>query len=374
MKKTGRIMAIVLAAVIFILIPSNALAAENKTNVSVSETDTLSKLPSVEDAISLLLQSMAGEAEEYGLKAEAFDKLYLGKPLPVYVYVHDQQLIPSAIEYYPIMFDGDVIAVATVWYNEEKTPIANISCYLAKAINEHGKDKEIALISANNEMMLWNGKSIIPSTSMSKTLLQTKLIRAVEQTAITREQPEPNKRLKIAAVKATQNYLSVPKVKQPTSNSCWAACTKSIGGYFGINKSILQIYGYAGVTPYNGGSLMTAESVLTASPFNLNSTWALAGAWAPGLSFATLQYYIDSGFPIFASSAYSDTAGHAVVIRGYYNYSNSNTYAGSISYMNPWTGLYEASNVAKSGARPFVFTDQAGAYLSDLADFTVYSD
>ena len=72
---------------------------------------------------------------------------------------------------------------------------------------------------------------------------------------------------------------------------------------------------------------------------------------------------------MYSQTRAREACGHAVVIRGYYLYTNSTSYVGSISYMNPYSGYYEASNVKKSGSRPYIYTDSSGAELGKIQDF-----
>ncbi len=142
-----------------------------------------------------------------------------------------------------------------------------------------------------------------------------------------------------------QKYLSVPSVQQASGTySCWAASIKSICGYYGISKTIDQIYNTGGVTKYDGAgsgiaiAVMNSYGLTTSRAYDSNS-----------FDWDMLTYFIDYDMPIYAGAAYDETEydprGHAIVISGYYEYDRVDQ-IGIISYMDPFTGDTAANTVA----------------------------
>ena len=345
-KTLSKAMAL-LAVVSLLVFPSQAL-----------ET---AEMPTVKESIEMVLQGMAYEPEAYGLEEVSFDQLTLGTRIPAFTMADETMSEITAIEYYPVLFDSHVIAVARVAYNDN-LPMTTISCYLAELVDgavQHDIPFSLLFDEASEANII---DQDLPLFSQHALLC--------DERPVSLDVSVPTS---LDSLTATQHYLSVPKVQQPTDLSCWAACIKSIGGYYGVSKTINQIYNYGGITPYQGASIMTAWNVFENSPFNFTVQGELAGG-TTCIAFSTLKYYIDCGYPLYGAVIYGSNEGHAVVIRGYYSYSSSSSYAGSISYMNPSTASYEASNVASSGSRPYVYTDSYGTYLGDIADFLAVID
>lgn len=339
--------------------------------------------PSADEAISMVLQGMSQEAGVYGLGNVDFSDLSLGGQIPAYEVKTNGLNNLSDLEYYPVYENNNVVATAVVAYNEDGLPIATVSQNLADVFSEYyGED--IALVFDRSNMYVWDGLTydcVRQSTRVNEG--RSSLGGASTYTFglnISRGVVEPHTPLYMEhtpMATSTQAYLNVPKVQQPTNISCWAACIKSIGGYYGINRSINQICTLAGLTTSDGANIYQVGDTLEGSPFNFTVTYEMAGGNSC-MSFSTLKYYIDSGIPLYGAVDYtarSQATGHALVIRGYYTYTNSSSYAGSISYMDPDSASYAASNVAKSGSRPYVYTyAETGAEVAKITNFLAISE
>lgn len=371
-KMKKHIIALILVATLLFSLNINAFA-------STSTTDTF-----LLNAITMVLQGMASEPDLYDLQITDFEGLSLGLKLPAYELTNGIPVQITSIEYYPLISDGDVKAIAAVTYSENNIPVAQISKSFASELSDNITNNPIALIFAKEGLYIWDGYTftmLLPASiqytdrSSIETCSVENFSAIMKQSVVTDIGITLNN---VPQTFATQKYLTVPKVKQNATYSCWAACVKSIAGYYGITKSIDEIYNIANVTKYNGADITKVWDVLEASPFYFSCESEYAGG-SSCLAFETLQYYIDQGYPLYGSVVYIEgtsgfSPGHAVVVRGYYNYTNTSAYAGSISYMNPYTGQYEASNVLTSGARPYIFTDQMGVELANIVDFLVVMD
>lgn len=332
--------------------------------------------PLLLESITMILQGMTTEPEVYELQITDFEDLSLGSQLSAYILADGIPNKINSIEYYPLISDGNVKAIAAVTYSENDIPIVQISKSFASELSYHIADNPISLIFAKEGLYLWDGNLCVEILSFSTQYSDRDSIEmcSLENlNTMIREKVIANVDIELNNIPqnyATQKYLTVPKVKQNSTDSCWAACVKSIAGYYGITKSIDEIYNIANVTKYKGLGISGVLDVLEAAPFYFSCEPEYCGGNSC-LAFETLQYYLDLGYPLFGGAVYDDSKGHALVIRGYYNYTNTSEYAGSISYMNPFSGQYEASNVLSSGARPYIFTDPMGVKLGNIENFLV---
>lgn len=85
------------------------------------------------------------------------------------------------------------------------------------------------------------------------------------------------------------------------------------------------------------------------------------------LTYKKAKEYIQSDYPLHTNVDYYTKTGHAVVVRGYYDYTNTTDYVGQISYMDSLSGRYEAVGV-KSNTGTIHYTDPNGV----TGDFSYY--
>lgn len=124
------------------------------------------------------------------------------------------------------------------------------------------------------------------------------------------------------------NYIDVPNIRQEKSNWCWAACSKSVLGYYGksVSQSDIVIYIYG--SPVNeSGTYYDMQSVLSNY-----KVYSRIDSGPGGLSFYTIRSEIDDRRPMITGKY-----GHAYVVRGYLDIS------GDFQYMyalDPYYGTY----------------------------------
>ena len=360
-----RFIALFLAVGMCLSFGTTVLSAENTNNDLVTQ------------AVTMILQGIATEPEGYGLKSFDFENMALGARLPAYRLDGETVEEITDIEYYPLMSGSRATAIVTVVYDEDNIPVAQISTGFAAEMYHEAESDAIALVFCDGNVSVWNGVSLteLNSTAAWKgenyAVYNNIDLNGVERQYIT---PEVSLTLEhIPQTKAAPVTINVPQVKQNAKDSCWAACITSIAGYYGITTTIDRVYDIAGVVKYKGASVYDIFDTLSEPPFELEPEYYLSRATSC-MSYGTIQSFVGSGRPLVGCINYPPDEdgrikGHALVIRGYYLYTNSTSYAGSISYMNPYSGYYEASNVKKSGSRPYIYTDSSGAELGKIENF-----
>ncbi len=135
------------------------------------------------------------------------------------------------------------------------------------------------------------------------------------------------------------NYINTPLVTQEETNWCWAASSLSILNYYGIYTSQSQYVTYVktGTTspiydPNVTATVSECENGL--DYFGVSSTM-----YYGSLSFSTVKSEVGTNNrPIFTAIRWLDSnntvvGGHAVVIDGYYEYTNEDYQ--EIRYMDP---------------------------------------
>lgn len=150
----------------------------------------------------------------------------------------------------------------------------------------------------------------------------------------------------IFAVQVQAQYLSVPQVIQEQNEWCWAAVSKAILDYYGVNKSQCQIADYARtviswrdfgsenccVNPsglcnywnYNWGNAGSIQDILR--HFASIENHGVGSA----LSLSEINSEIGGGRPFVIRWGWKSGGGHFVIGHGI---SGSN-----LSYMDPWFG------------------------------------
>jgi len=134
-----------------------------------------------------------------------------------------------------------------------------------------------------------------------------------------------------ASAAISYRVLSVPQCEQEGWSWCWAACEQSVLGWFGIDVDQYDIVATLYEEP---DPLDDQPANCTQIKNSLTSNWnihATASSSAPLSS--TIKTQIDNNQPIIAGRD-----GHAEVVRGYYQNTNTSTF--DIYYMDPDTGGY----------------------------------
>ena len=252
--------------------------------------------------------------------------------------MYDSTLTPLPYSAYPVFYENDVIAIATVTEDEFGEKNFQIGVQFANELSDFIQEEEnnqiaviveedsICLINSQNEsVMISNSEtSNVPSSSAlpnGSANLSTSVISpsvSVSAAPVTRSGTD-------------SGTVPVKYVSQGGRNStlCWAACMASIVNYYkGTNYSASQV-AYAVGGDYDGQKLNDVA-------YWFNSKYGIvANQVYSKLSYNTVYNNASNGKPIYAScSNYTSPSddGHAVVVRGCY-ISNSVVY---YRIMNPW--------------------------------------
>lgn len=329
-----------------------------------------------------LLGDVEHEKELYGLGGVDFDNLHIGEHIPAYI-AEETGLTPSEIRYYPVLENGKWVATLTcsksngIWN-------AQLSNAFVEELPEIGVNDKLKLVFDSNAGYLAKD-SAVHKVSSYTSMVADKLDLASSPMAI-REvsgQKLVNKRaveigmfdsnVQSRASLPRQVLLQVPLVSKFLSQTqyndhvtesakaaqglpydsskiigaCWAATARAIGLKYDIDKSIDQIYNYAGIQKYKPGSngLNDTERVLRGSLYGLTCT----RHGSLSLSYEEMQQKLNAGYPIAAQVIMDRTRTmHAIAIRGYSRYENSSTHMGSYSYVENeyFPARYVASSVA----------------------------
>ncbi len=254
--------------------------------------------------------------------------------------MYDSTLTPLPYSAYPVFYENDVIAIATVTEDEFGEKNFQIGVQFANELSDFIQEEEnnqiaviveedsICLINSQNEsVMISNSEtSNVPSSSAlpnGSANLSTSVISpsvSVSAALVTRSGTD-------------SGTVPVKYVSQGGRNSklCWAACMASIVNYYkGTNHSASQV-AYAVGGDYDGQKLNDVA-------YWYNAHYGIvANQSYSKLSYDTVYNNASNGKPIHAScknlTDTSDNAlGHDVVVRGCY-ISNSVVY---YRIMNPW--------------------------------------
>ncbi|MCF0150030.1 MAG: hypothetical protein HUJ80_01310 [Firmicutes bacterium] len=314
-----------------------------------------------------VLQFMEPEKDLYSMGNVNFSSLYLGAQIPAYVVKSTGLVAETDILYYPIMSGSEWIATAIVTADSRGHLNVQIStdyakCYEESVLTEIAfvfDDTSAYVVTEQDTIMVATAPNPMPERGSIQNysgrinLNRTELIAkyAVGGGCINSTRSFDN-----------QYYLQVPCIQQAANSlQCWAACIASIRGYYGTTTTIDDVYTKAGVTKYLGANIYTASNTLESYGFTVTNRWAGSYNW---YQLRTAIYSNET--PVYAGCSYTQTSGHAVVIRGFYVYQNISQ-VGIISYMDPVTGTYVASSVATDGE--FYYVPSGGDAQYTMSSF-----
>lgn len=144
------------------------------------------------------------------------------------------------------------------------------------------------------------------------------------------------------AIEASK-YLNIPNVKQQQTNWCWAGSSLSILNYYRIYTSQCTFVSYV-KTGKTAPEVCANDSASTSEAQNgLNYFGVSSSYYSGALSFSSTKTEIAYSRPVYVSIGWLDSnnniyGGHAVVIDGYYEYTNVGYQ--ELKYMDPWDGTH----------------------------------
>lgn len=348
MKKVLCLLFVVLCT--FTLVPNVHAVPEyeniNQDSISVITSDVV-------NTIQEMLGSIRMEADSYGLQKIDFLKLKIGTEIPAYN-SYSERIIN--IRYFPIFEGSRIVAIATIHADNFENPQITIGV-------DFGPKLQLLIENNNNYALLFEGDSLYAITPNKKALLHVfpglvdKHLTSPIESSIVYSKSEPLISLVVnsTSILSTSKYLSVPIKLQGDYPICWAASIASIGQYkTGINKTAKEVCDDAG-TGYIGLSMIYCRDVLI-DQYSLNNVIR----WYPPTK-AKIVNDINNYNPIFAGF-YKWNMGHAVVFRGYYEYSPTNF---MISYMDPNYSTFKAISVTTD-------QDYSIVYGSDILNCKEY--
>lgn len=256
--------------------------------------------------------------------------------------MYDSTLTPLPYSAYPVFYENDVIAIATVTEDEFGEKNFQVGMQFANELSDFIQEEEnnqiaviveedsICLINSQNEsVMISNSEtSNVPSSSAlpnGSANLSTSVISpsvSVSAALVTRSGTD-------------SGTVPVKYVPQGNHPLCWASCMASIVNYYkGTNYGATQIANT--VAHYNGQGEYTGATIEECA-YWYNSTYNIISHQSNSkLSYDTVYSNASNGKPIHAfCSNYTNPSddGHYVVVRGCY-ISNSVVY---YRIMNPWS-------------------------------------
>lgn len=281
-------------------------------------------------AVEDMLTGMQIEKELFSMQDVNFQNLCLGAEVPVYN-KEGETYRKAVVKAFPILEDNHCVTVAYCSMDANGNPLIGLGSVDVEKFNHVDLNKNIVVIVENSKVSVVNINNDLARTAtfIGENTINGKL------------------ELNVGPMMRGNKYLSVPIVSQESpSLKCWAACMRSIGLYYGVNKSIDQIYTAAGIEKYNGNGDLNQITSLFNSLFGRTATHVY-------VSFARLKQEIDQGHPVFASNQSPAGARHATVLRGYIDGGTQ-----SISYMNPsYPNSYWTVQIRSDGRFPCVNSD-----------------
>lgn len=354
---------LVLALVVTMIlstVPSFALTeTTHKTNPTTPEITEL------EPIINNLLGTIQNDSDSYGLGNVNFENLYLGEKLAAYQ-ENNNQIEELNIDYYPVMEDNEVIAIATVTYTETGAPSVQLGKGFSDNLQDFSEeDDSVALVfdeSGENMYACDNAdKYIVVDTFITDSdsngtekfdgvededITYTKVAPTVDLDADKNQSSEVSLSENLLAASSDANSLNIPIKLQNGKPICWAASVASVGQYItGIKKSATGVCDALGCEYTSGSSIMVKNAFKKI--YKLSAT-----IYDKAPSFSKIMSEINNDQPIWAGFNCAATgAGHAVVIRGYASGSNYATF----SYMDPNSSSFQVSNVTADGDYRFAY-------------------
>ncbi len=353
------LLAAFLLASSFTALGTNALAQE-------SPLDEQAVLEEAEKFVSV----MQSHPALFGLSAAYRGELYLGQPIPAYQ-TYDTGLEEiSAVKYYPVLDSTNSPIVILLISQDAQGDIhitSDVSLVQGMTKQNHLMlNTGLTFIFDDSQGYVKAGHVVTPILQIQSGAEEHRTpLTSSHLTADTLEQAELKAAYRLhtatpfapSSTRATgQYYIDLPCYKQLLKNSCWAACTRSVGEYYTPHNiwSEADIYDVCGI-PYNddnGGGLPDVS-------YALSQLYGYGGNILPfhgSMKFSTVGEYISAGRPLVGSvdASGSSDIGHAVAIRGYYQ----DTDFGIFTFMDPATGTYRGTNVTSD--KQYYYTSPDG--------------
>jgi len=318
--------------------------------------------------VSLLIDSIFPEINDYGIDANDSSTFFLGSPIPVYKLINGSLVSEQSTVYIPLIVDDIWMATIITYADDHNEPVIQLAKYYSDEYYDLDlQEEQIALVFSDNDVLFYSDETGLHTHIKEQAYI---INSRVETISIT---PNVSLNLQKSSLSnlrfSNQKYLSVPQI-QMTSGSmqCWAACIASVRGYYGTYTTIDDVYNFTGITKYNGQTIIECSDHL--DDYNLSY---IEYFYMNSFNWYVLRTEIDSfDSPIMASCTYgynsnNQPIGHMVLIRGYYSYTNV-PQLGIISYMDPATGYYGASTVGSN--TDFNYAPNTGAGPFEMELFT----
>lgn len=364
-------------------------------NFAFADSDTISsELNQIKPIVNSLLEGMSYEKDLYDLQNVNFDNLYLGEKIPSYIDSNNQPK-ELKISYYPIMEGDEIVAIATVTYDNSGNPSVQIGKRFANELQEFTHDEDtsdsVALVfdksgenlyvSDNEENYLVLDHFTLEDSERKSDLNindvdPQKQFKDFDHESMEFTEIEPVKELDIQDLDTQSNltnnqllsvqragtisdnltfsskasstdtkYLSVSKVLQNGLNICWAASVACVGNYkTGDSYTAKQVAKKMNISYDTGAGIKDSKKALS----SIYDIAADRNSSAPSVS--TIISEIQADNPIWTGFGASSGLGHSVVFRGY----SSSSRNFSISYMDPNEGFLTMS-VAQDGVYQFAY-------------------
>lgn len=301
--------------------------AQGESSVSITNNE-------IADKAATLLTSIQGESTYYGMENVDFSKLYLGQEIPVYKF-SENGYERTEVKAFPVLEDTKCVSIVYCSIDANNNePILGIGGNLAEKFENVNLEKGVALIVKNGNVQVYQENATLASYDGNGIVQVSNVLNEKCY-------------LQIGPLTRASKNLNVPLVSQGSpSLKCWAACMRSIGLYYGVDRTIDQIYEAAGIPKYEGNGDLNQISRQFNSQFGRTTSHYY-------VSFANLKKEIDQGHPVFASNKSPAGVKHATVLRGYIDGSVQ-----SISYMNPsYPTTYWTVQIRSDGKFPVVEQD-----------------
>ncbi len=277
---------------------------------------------------------------------ESIKNWQIGSKINIYSYTEDGI---SEVEYssYPIIGDGNIMAIANIAINSNNQPILSIGTRFSEELNLHFK-------SLNNEPFALvydaEGIKLVDSNynlSNFRNLYNSNRSEILSQNAIVSN----SNKISISNIKIMsdiigaqisrsddRNLLFVPFVSQGSYDICWAACIASMLNYYrNTNYTALQIANAAG---FGLIPLFPNQIKQVLDSYWLDSSSEIMGK----INFTNFMTNINNDkLTLLRLVKYDNSGGHMVLAYGY-----ANNASPVISYMEPNYG-FSAVQVPQSG-------------------------
>jgi len=353
-KYIKRIIVTMLISSIVVFVVQSATASENLKDQYMVDDSTL-------DSIRLTLGIITQEKEQYGLSEVDFSSLSVGAPILAYEYVNDS-LEPLGFFYYPLIYDGNLVALAI---KRDDVDFTSIVTALVDGINKNVTiDEDFALVYDSDACYLYSTSGLAMLNKINRAVKTRSLItdeKAVElQNSEFARSPTTTSVEPVSYMPSRSSvYLSVPYISQfpptPVSNICWAATAVSIGKYLRPSTSftadgVAQAYHRSGTL-----SVYNVYTPSVAIAYILNNYYALSSfgfsaytSYSTTPTLATITGSLNAGRPVAARWQWSGGY-HSSVVCGTYIFPPTVT----MSVMDPEFGFITAS----MGTSNFTYTN-----------------